>query len=75
MTYIGIELTDEAGEIVVFEIGWEKNAREFRRVPNDEAFVIRAPRNDLICGGIIHHVIRLLNKRCHTSFASAGGSG
>jgi hypothetical protein len=75
LTYIGIELTDEAGEIAVFEIGWEKNAREFRRVPNDEAFVIRAPRNDLICGGIIYHVIRLLKKRCHTFSASVGSSG
>jgi len=75
LTYIGIELTDEAGEIVVLEIGWEKNTREFRRVPNDEAFVIRTPGNDLICSGIIHHVIRLLKKRCRTSSASAGGSG
>jgi len=64
---------DEAGEIVVFEIGWKENVSEFRRVPNHEAVVGRAPRDDIVRRGIIHHVIRLLNKRRRTSFIFSGG--
>lgn len=40
---IGIELADEAGEVVVLEKGREKKASELRRVPNDEAVVGGAP--------------------------------
>ncbi|KAJ1385502.1 hypothetical protein SESBI_41627 [Sesbania bispinosa] len=45
---IGIGLTDEAGKVVVLEIGWEKKASELRRVPNDEAGVGGAPQNGVI---------------------------
>ena len=55
----------------MFEIGREENPGEFRRVPNDEAGVIRAPRDDIVCHRIVHHVIRLLNKRRRISSVSA----
>jgi hypothetical protein len=73
LTYIGIELTNEAGEIVMLEIGWKKNASEFRGIPNDETVIGRAPRNDLICAGIVHHIIRFLKKRRRTSSVSGSG--
>lgn len=66
-TYVGIELTDEAGEVVVLEIGREKEASELGRVPHDEAVVGRAPRNDVVGGGIVHHVVGLQKERRRTS--------
>lgn len=42
--YIGVKLTDEAGEVVVFEKGGKKKARKFSRVPNDEGVVVGTPR-------------------------------
>jgi len=38
-THVGIELADEAGKVVVLEIGREKKASELRRIPHDEAGV------------------------------------
>lgn len=48
-TYVCIELTNEAREVVVLEIGGEQKPSELRRVPNDETFLVRAPRHDLVC--------------------------
>lgn len=50
VTYIGIKLTDEAGEIAVLEVRREEKASEFGIVPNDEAAVVRAPGDDLVGG-------------------------
>lgn len=73
MTYVGVELSDEAGEIVVLEISGEKKASELRGVPNDEAGVGGAPRNDVVGGGIVHHVVRLQEERRRTPGAGGGG--
>lgn len=66
-TYVGIELADEAGKVVVLEIGREKEASELGRVPHDEAVVGGAPRNDVVGGGIVHHVVGLQKERRRTS--------
>lgn len=42
-TYIGVELTDEAGEIVVLEVRRKEDAGEFGWIPNHEAFPTTAP--------------------------------
>lgn len=42
-THIGIELADEAGEVVMLEIGRKKETGELRGVPDDEAIVGGAP--------------------------------
>lgn len=42
-TDVGIKLADEAGEVVVLEIGREKKATELGRVPNDKAVIGSAP--------------------------------
>ena len=39
-TYIGVELVDEAGEVVVPKVGWEEPLREIQRVENYEAVVV-----------------------------------
>lgn len=48
--YVGIELADEAREVVVLEISREELGREFRRVPDDEAVIAGgAPGDDGVC--------------------------
>lgn len=42
-THIGVELANEAREVVVLEIGGEEDTAELRRVPNDEAVLATAP--------------------------------
>lgn len=42
-TYVSVQLTNEAREIVVFEINWEQFFGEFRWVPNHEAVTTFAP--------------------------------
>lgn len=58
-SYIGIQLTNEAGEIVVFEVFGEKGTWKLRRVPHDEAIVRWAPRDDRVARRIFHHVVGL----------------
>lgn len=42
-TYIGIQLSDKAGEVVVLKVSWEQSHRECVRVPDHKAVVPRAP--------------------------------
>lgn len=70
---VGIELADEAGEVVVFEIRREKEASELGWVPDDEAVVGGAPRNDVVGGGIVDHVVGLLKERRRASGSGGGG--
>lgn len=41
-------MADEAGEVVVLEIGGKKKTGEVVGVPNDEAVVGGTPRNNLV---------------------------
>jgi len=74
-THVCIELADEAGEVVVLEIGRQKKASELRRIPDDEAGVGWAPGNDVVGGGIVHHVVCLQKKRRRSSCSGGGGVG
>lgn len=69
-TYVSIELSNETGEIVVFEISRKKNSSEFWRIPNDEAVTSRSPWYDVISLRIIHHLICLRQERRRTSTAA-----
>lgn len=57
IAYIGVELSNEAREVVVFEVVREEVSSKFRRTPNNEGGVIFTPRNDVICGWIINKLV------------------
>lgn len=77
-TDIGIKLADEAGEVVVLEIGGEEGASELGRVPDHEAVLGVAPRHDVVRGRVVHHVVRLHQERrraATSAAAAAAGAG
>lgn len=57
VTYVGVELADEAGEIVVFKVIRKKVTGELRRTPNDKSGVVFAPRNDMVSGRVIDELV------------------
>lgn len=63
--YIGIELTNEAGEIVVLEISGQDLLREVKRVDDDEAVAGSSPRDQIVRRWIVDHLISLHNERCY----------
>lgn len=63
LTHISIELSDEAGEIVVLEILGQKLFRELRHVPNNEAIVPAAPRHHVVRQWIVNHIVSFAQKR------------
>lgn len=58
-THIGVELPDEAGEIVVLEVVRQHVAREGGGVPHDEAVPGSAPGDDPVQRRLVHQVVRL----------------
>lgn len=68
---VGVELPDEAGEVVVLEIGGEQEAGELGRVPDDEARLAGAPRHDLVRPRVVHHLVGLQEERRRAASASA----
>ena len=63
-TYIGVELANEAGEVVVLEESREEGVGEVEGIEDDEAVVGWAPRDEFIGGGIVHHIVGFYDKRC-----------
>lgn len=63
-TYVCVELTDEAGEVVVFEVVGQKISRELRRSPDNESVVVITPRDDIVSGRVIDELVRLGQERC-----------
>lgn len=59
ITYIGVELTDEAGEVAVLEVARKEKGGELVRVPDDEAVTSSAPRHDRVRRRVFHHLERL----------------
>ena len=57
IAYIGVELADEAGEVVVFEVFREQITGEDGRVPDDKTGSIFVPGDDVINGVILHELI------------------
>lgn len=47
-SYISVELSNEAGEVAVFEVFREQSSRELIRVPNYEAIATSTPRDHCI---------------------------
>nr|GMD52300.1 hypothetical protein Iba_scaffold47220CG0010 [Ipomoea batatas]GME00880.1 hypothetical protein Iba_scaffold56159CG0010 [Ipomoea batatas] len=60
---ISIQLSDEAGEVIVLEESGQQISGEFGRVPDNKTLVVLTPGDNRISGGIIHHFISLGNKR------------
>lgn len=60
---IGVELTNEAGEIVVLEVFGKKGFGEFMRIPNDETIASWTPRHNGVSVRVLHHIERLLQER------------
>lgn len=54
ITYVGVELTNEAGEIVMLKVVRKKVTSELRRTPNDKGGVVFTPRNNMVGGRVIH---------------------
>lgn len=73
-TYIGIKLPNEAGEVAVLEKRRKKKAGEFRRIPNHKALLRRGPRDDLIGGRVVNHIVSFEEKRRWTSAAGASAA-
>jgi hypothetical protein len=61
--YVGVELPDEAGEVVVLEVLGQEVPGELGRVPHHEAVVGGAPRNYRVGCRVVHHVVRLAQER------------
>jgi hypothetical protein len=62
-THIGVELPDEAGEVVVLEVLGQQLLGEFRRVPHDEAGAAGAPRHHAVGRRVLQHLVGLDQER------------
>ncbi|KAI6676561.1 hypothetical protein NL676_037357 [Syzygium grande] len=62
--YVGVELADEAGEVVVLEAPGEEVAGKGGGVPDDEGGAVVAPRDDVIDGGVVDELVGLGEEGC-----------
>lgn len=58
-------MSDEAGEIVVFEVIRKKSERELRDVIDDETVIGLRPKDDGVGGRIFNHIVTFGQERCH----------
>lgn len=56
-TYIGVELADKAGKIVVLEVIREEVTSKFRRAPYYKSSVIFTPGDDMVSGRVVHELV------------------
>lgn len=63
VNYVCIKLTDEAREIVVFEVLGEQISSEIGGLPDDESRASLIPGNDVVGGGIVDELVGLGEKR------------
>lgn len=63
-TYIGIELANEAGEIIVLEVIWEQISGELRRSPHYERRPVIVPRYQVVHRWIVDELVGLCQERC-----------
>jgi hypothetical protein len=74
VTHVGVELADEAGEVAVLEVGGQQPRRELGLVPDHEACVGGvAPRHHRVRRRVVHHLVRLEQKRSRSAPASSSG--
>ena len=57
MTYIGVELADEAREIVVLEVVRKEVTSELRWTPNNKSGVIFTPGDYMVCARVIYKLV------------------
>lgn len=62
-THISVELTNEAGKIIMLEIPRQNHPRELDRIPHHEAVLLSPPRNYPIQRRIVRQIVRLRQKR------------
>lgn len=68
VTYIGVELANEAGEVVVLEVVGEEVAGKLGRAPDDEGGVVFAPGDNVIGGGIVDELVCFGEERGRDGF-------
>lgn len=73
--YVGVELPDEAGKVVVLEILWEQISGEDGGVPDHKARPVGVPGYDVINCGIIDQLIGFAQKRRRRTSLRLAGSG
>lgn len=66
MSYISIQLSNEAVKIIVFEVVGKKLSGELRWVPDDEAIVSGTPGHNSVSRRIIDHIVCFGKKRRRT---------
>jgi len=72
-TYVGVELPNKAGEVVVLEVVGKQISGELRRSPHHKGGVVLSPRHNVVSGGIIHQIVSLGEKRSrHGAVAIVG---
>ena len=62
--YIGVELSNKAGEVVVLEIFWKQILCKIRMLPHHKSVPTFTPRYHLVRPLILHQLIRLRQERC-----------
>ena len=58
-------MSDETGEIVVFEIGGKERDGELSDVGDDKAVTAIAPTDDRISVAVFHHIVTFFQERRH----------
>lgn len=61
--YIGVELANEAREVIVLEELGEDDSGEVGGIPHHKTVVGRPPRHDGVRRRVVHHLIRLAQER------------
>jgi hypothetical protein len=57
--YVGVELANEAGEVVVLEVFWEQIASELSGTPNYEGRSVVVPGNEFVNARVLHQLVCL----------------
>jgi len=60
--YIGVELTNEGGEVIVFEVAREQIAGEDGWIPDYEGRSIFVPRDDVINRRVVDDLVSFRQK-------------
>jgi hypothetical protein len=70
-TYVGVELSDEGREVAVLEVEGEEVARELDGLPHHEGATLLRPRDHLVRGALLHHLVRLGQERRRPAASSS----
>ena len=62
--YVCVELSNEAGEVVVLEVVGEEVTGELGGTPHHEGGVVFTPRNDVVGGRIVNQLVGFCKEWC-----------